>query len=96
MSQYKKTEKYDKANIKHVFDFIRDANQNGIVYEGKTCLIKASFPADMSCHWKVTGLGGACKVSTYFCHLCGCTSNDCEKIKKPPTNAKIVIKKKHC
>ena len=65
ISQCKETEDYYKQDIKKFFEFIKEANQNGIEYNGQIYLIEASFLADMSCHWNVTGLGGACKVSNY-------------------------------
>ena len=30
----------------------------------------------MSCHWKILGMGGACKVMKLFCHHCGCHSDE--------------------
>ena len=60
---------------------MKEAAENGIDNEGKTYLVKPCFPVDMSCHWKVTGMGGACKVTSLFCHLCVCTSNNCAKYK---------------
>ena len=81
MSQCKETKDYYGKDINHIFVFLRDAHTNGIRHEGKTYLVNVCFPADMSCHWKLTGLGGACKVSKYFCYLCGCTSQNCAKYK---------------
>ena len=48
-------------------------------YNGKTYYLKASFPDNMSCHWKVTGMAGTAKQKTLFCHWCSCQLGDIGK-----------------
>ena len=81
MSQCKETKKHYHEHTRHIFDFLVDASKNGIQHEGKTYRVNMCFPADQSCHWKVLGMGGACKVANMFCHLCGCTSQECARYK---------------
>ena len=81
MAQVRETKHHYHEQIKHMFDFMGDCNKNGITTEDGTYHVNCSFPADLSCHWKVLGMGGACKVATMFCHLCGCQSSECAKFK---------------
>ena len=95
MSQCKETKKNYHEDTKHVFDFLLDADKNGIKQDGKTYHINMCFPADQSCHWKVLGMGGACKVANLFCHLCGCSSQDCAQSKTGLSKCSWCIKKKN-
>ena len=65
-----------RVHERHFFDFIKKIYEEGIWYNGRTYHVSSTFPADMSCHWKVLNLGGACKVKKLFCHYCPCASND--------------------
>ena len=70
------------VSTKHVFEFMEQCSTSGIqTDDGKTYHVECCFPADLSCHWKVLEMGGACKVTQLFCHLCGCTSDRCAKFK---------------
>jgi hypothetical protein len=60
-SECRETDNYYQNNVRYVFDFLIEAETSGILYQGRTYYIRSSFPADMSCHWKVTGRGGAAK-----------------------------------
>ena len=57
------------------FEFVKLVDDHGLIFEGRTYKIAGTFPADISYHWKVTGMGGACKVKHFFCHHCACTSD---------------------
>ena len=82
------------------FKFICKTEKHGILYNSKTYYLKASFPADMSCHWKVTGIGGATKQQTLFCHCCSCQSADIGKYKVEESRCDICrrlnIKRCYC
>ena len=65
-----------RDHMRTFFEFINKANEEGIEYEGQRYYISSTFPADMSCHWKVLNMGGACKTKGLFCHHCGCHSNE--------------------
>ena len=65
-----------RVHARHFFDFIKKIDEEGIQYNGHTYLVSSTFPADMSCHWKVLNLGGSCKVKDLFCHHCRCHSNE--------------------
>jgi hypothetical protein len=81
MSQHKETKDHYRVNVPHFFEYVRKVEAEGIKYDGQTYWINSSFPADQSCHWKVTGMGGACKSAEMFCHHCGCTSTNVAKYK---------------
>ena len=81
MAQCRETKEHYHKNIDHMFKFMNECKKNGIETDDGTYNINCCFPADLSCHWKVLGMGGACKVSEMFCHLCGCTSQNCAKFK---------------
>ena len=93
MSQCKETKENYLKDTKHIFKFLLDVSQNGIKCNGKTYHINFSFPADQSCHWKVLGMGGACKVATHFCHLCGCPSQNCARFRSRRRRCKRCISK---
>ena len=81
MAQVKETKQHYQEKVKHIFTFMNLCASDGIEIGNETYKIKCCFPADLSCHWKVLGMGGACKVAKNFCHLCGCTSPSCAKYK---------------
>ena len=82
MAQVKKTKEHYHVSTKHVFDFMNKCSKSGIkIDNNKTYHVECNFPADLSCHWKVLKMGGACKVAHFFCHLCGCTSDRCAKFR---------------
>ena len=74
--------RWRKHILYHVFEFMNKCSEEGIkVDKNTTYLIDCCFLADLSCHWKVLNMRGACKVKKMFCHLCGCNSRECAKLK---------------
>ena len=71
ISQCKETQDYYGKEINHIFEFLRDTHTNGIQHEGKTYRVNISFPANQSCHWKLLGMGWACKVASHFAICAG-------------------------
>ena len=69
------TQNLYREDVRFFFEFMKSVDEHGLIFEGRTYKIAGTFPADMSCHWKVTGMGGACKVKHYFCHHCACASD---------------------
>lgn len=59
-----------------IFYYLIKVDRDGIEYEGHTYRLDSSFPADTSCHQKILGMGGACKVMRMFYHHCGCHSDE--------------------
>ena len=74
MAQCNETTSYYHNLIPEFFQFIRKVDQDSFLYQNNTYKVKPAFPVDMSCHWKVTGMGGAAKDVNLFCHLCLCES----------------------
>ena len=65
MAQVKETKDFYQKHTKHVFEFMLKCASDGIQTEKETYQFHF-FSADLSCHWKVLGTGGACKVVRNF------------------------------
>lgn len=65
--------------FKAFYKFVHDISTTGLPYRSTSRPEIKPFKViachDMSCLWKVTGLGGACKNATYFCSQCLCTKH---------------------
>jgi hypothetical protein len=55
------------------FAFFKQVEERG--FEGFPFPFIVSSPQDLSSHWKALGVGGACKVKTFFCTACSCSSD---------------------
>ena len=66
MLQVKETKQHYTETTNHVSDFMNKCATDGIETEKGNYKINCCFLADQSCNWKVMGMRGACKVSTFF------------------------------
>ena len=73
----RETDKCYQEEFRDTFEMLfRAAEMQQQEFEGWEPLNFAN-PADMAAIQKCLGLGGACKVKTYFCYCCSLTSSNC-------------------